>query len=299
MDFNKLELFLDIASTKNLTLTAQNFGYTQSAVSHTIKKLESELGFPLIKRTNRGVILTRDGQNLLPAIRTAITAYHHMEEAIEAIQGIQRGNICIGTYSSIAINWLPAIIKKFQHLYPDITIQIREGGLEEIETWMQEGIVDFGLISQMDGRSYDFIPLCSEPLYAVFPKDYEFSENHFPQPPFPVTAFRDYPFVASESGIDDDVAAALQNADVVPSVAFYCKDDHSIIAMVENGLGISLLPSLILEGTEHRIRKFPLNPPSHRVLGVGMLSYEALSLSARAFIAMVQDFVASNAEEHV
>ncbi len=289
MDYNRLEIFLDIASTGNLSITAKHFGYTQSAVSHSVKKLESEIGFTLLKRTNRGVELTDDGKSLLPYVRSAVTASRHLDEEIQAICGIMQGEVSIGTYSSIAINWLPAVIRRFQNQYPGVSVQIREGGLNEIEQWMQEGSVDFGLLSCPQNRTFEFTELTSEPLYAVFPPEYELPGKY--SAAFPVSAFNDYPFITSESGMDDDVAAALNDAGVKPHVAFYCKDDHSIMAMVENGLGISLLPSLILTGHEKKLKKVPLDPPASRILGTGAVSPDSLSLSALAFIRITTDYV--------
>ncbi len=292
MDITSLELLLDIASTGNLSVTARNFGYTQSAVSHTIKKLESEMGFSLLKRTNRGVELSNDLKTIMPSIRSVVNASRHLDEEIQAVQGIHRGALSIGSYSSTAINWLPMIIRRFQHQYPDISIRIREGGLEEIEEWMQDGSVDFGIMSNVDGRNYTFLPLTEEPLYAVFPTEFDLPEEY--NEAFPVTAFTDYPFITSETGMDYDVAAALQNAGVVPNVAFRCKDDHSIIAMVEKGLGVTLLPALIIRGHEDTLKKITLDPPVTRMLGIGIMSEGTLSLSARAFIEMIREFTEEN-----
>ncbi len=292
MDLSNLELLLDIADSGSLTATARHFGYTQSAVSHTIKKLESEMGFSLLKRTNRGVELTSDLRSLIPSIRNVVTASHHLDEEIEAVQGLQRGALSIGSYSSTAINWLPMIIRRFQIQYPEITIQIKEGGLEEIEEWMQEGTVDFGLLSNIEGRPYTFLSLTEEPLYAVFPPDFDLPCEY--EKSFPVTAFTDYPFITSETGMDYDVAAALDNAGIVPDIAFRCKDDHSIIAMVEKGLGITLLPALILKGHEDKLKMISLDPPVTRMLGIGVMSQEALSLSARAFIQMIEEYIEEN-----
>ncbi len=290
MNYTKLDLLVDIASTNNLSATAQNFGYTQSAVSHTIKKLEEEMGFPLLKRTNRGVELSNDAKTILPSVRAVVNATNRLDEEIQAVRGIHSGEIRIGSYSSTAINWLPAIIRRFQEQYPDISIQIREGGIDEIEHWLMDGSADFGILSLTgDDRPYNFFPLTREPLYAVFPLDYDLPEEY--ETAFPVSAFLDYPFITSETGMDYDVAAALENAGVVPKVAFYCKDDHSIMAMVENGLGVSLLPGLILQSHAGRLKKIPLDPAAERTLGIGVASYEALSLSARAFMRMIQEYV--------
>ena len=73
MDISKLALLCDVADTKNLTLSAERMGYTQSGVSHAISKLEAEMGIPIIKRTKHGVELTSEGTLLMPYIRLVVT----------------------------------------------------------------------------------------------------------------------------------------------------------------------------------------------------------------------------------
>lgn len=123
MDISKLALLCDIADTKNLTASAERMGYTQSGVSHAISKLETELGISMLKRTKRGVELTSDGEMLMPYIRLVISHYNRMDEIVDSILGLQRGSICIGTYCSVASQWLPPIILAIsanvsQHYHP-------------------------------------------------------------------------------------------------------------------------------------------------------------------------------------
>ncbi|MGL6201347.1 MAG: LysR family transcriptional regulator [Lachnospiraceae bacterium] len=187
----KLSLLSDIAVTKNLTLSAERMGYTQSAVSHAITKLESEMGISLLRRTNRGVELTKDGELLLPKIRSVITHYQRLQEDIDSLQGLQRGAVCIGTYSSIASQWLPAVIKSFQQLYLNITLSIREGGIDEIERWMYDGSVDFGFLSWRKHQHFKFTSIARDPLYAIVSPEFLLPESYYNL--FPLTAFAEYP----------------------------------------------------------------------------------------------------------
>lgn len=257
-------------------------GYTQSAVSHAISKLEMEMGLSLLSRTNHGVELTNDGELLLPYIRSIVSHYKRLEEVISSVQDLQRGSVCVGTYSSIADIWLPAVIKNFQGMHPNIGITIREGGAKQIETWLNNGQIDIGFLSKHENQNFKFIPLATDPLCAIasrklpLPHDYEVS--------FPIEAFSDYPFIASEHGVDNDVQTAFKKAGVEPFTSFYCENDHTIIPMVENDLGISLLPRMFLNGEEHSLRIMPLCPDYQRSLGIGIISDKNLSVPSREFI---------------
>ncbi|WP_448864052.1 LysR family transcriptional regulator [Dorea sp.] len=289
MDINKLALLCDVADTNNLTLSAERMGYTQSGVSHAISKLEAEMGIPLIKRTKHGVELTSEGSLLLPYIRMVVTHYQRMDDVVDSILGLQRGSICIGTYCSIASQWLPEIIRKYQQLYPNIVIRIREGGIRDIERWLYEGSIDFGFLSWKKNQNFKFLSLARDPLYAILPKNSMLPENYLEH--FPITAFADYPFIASENGVDHDVNAALEQSNVTPMTSFTCHDDHTIIPMVEKGLGFSLLPDMFLKGLDSNVLKVPVTPCSVRTLGIGILSERTLSTCAKAFIKLSQKMI--------
>lgn len=289
MDISKLALLCDIADTNNLTTSAERMGYTQSGVSHAISKLETEMDVTILKRTKRGVELTSDGKMLMPYIRLVVSHYNRMDEIVDSILGLQRGSICIGTYCSIASQWLPGVIQSFQQLYPNIAIRIREGGIQDIEQWLSEGSIDFGFLSWRKDQNYKFISLARDPLYAITAKDLPLPEEY--QEDFPISAFADYPFIASESGVDYDVAVALEKSGIKPMISFSCRDDHTIIPMVENNLGISLMPGMFLEGHDKNIKKIPVSPCAIRTLGIGMLAEKTLSTSAKAFIKLSKKII--------
>lgn len=289
MDIKKLALLCDVANTHNLTASAERMGYTQSGVSHAISKLETEMGIHLIRRTKHGVELTTDAELLLPYIQMVITHYDRMDDVLDSILGLQRGTLRIGTYCSIASQWLPSIIARFQQLYPNISLTIREGGLHDIERWLYEGSIDFGFLSWQKDQNFKFFALARDPLCAVLPLNQEIPSKY--ENSFPASAFADYPFIASEKGVDDDVSSFLTQSEANPMISFVCHDDHTIISMVEQGLGISVLPSMFLQSNRTNLRIIPVKPCTIRTLGVGYLSQEALSTSAKAFIDLTKKIV--------
>lgn len=288
MDIKYLQLIEDINQTHSLTMSAQRLGYTQSALSHSIKKIEAKLGITLLSRTNHGVALTSEAKFLLPYIQSTTSQYRAFEEAVNALHGLKKGSITIGTYSSMAIHWLPSMICAFRKTYPEIQIHVREGYADEILQWIREETVDFGLISNIAEQSFDFLPFYNEPLYAVTEESFVCPEAW--QGKFPMKAFEKYPFIASEIGVDNDVVNALRNAKVEPNVQFYCKQDQSILSMVQNGLGVTLLPGLILKNAKH-VKTIPLQEDVQRTLGIMYLSENQLSIAAKAFIEVAQSMI--------
>lgn len=292
MDINKYALFADIAETLNFTKSGENMGYTQSGVSHILKTMENELGFPLFLRTKQGVALTHNARLLLPTVRKLLAVQEKLSQTIDSINGIETGHITIACFASISRNWLPRIIYTFRQKYPGIEIELMEGGTDDIVGWVTDQQADFGLLSRRNVRGLEWISLYEDPLMAVLPKDYPLEDDTA----FSVSAFSDNPFIISAEGVDYDIHQAMEDAHIRPFIPFSSKDDHAIVSMVASHLGLSILPQLVIQGVEHLIRAVPLSPYYTRELGIAALSIKTLSPAARKFVQAVEESIAEISE---
>lgn len=288
MKIKELQILYNISRTNNVSASARSLGLSQSALSHSMKKLEKEWGIPLWKRQGNGVQLSSQAKLLLPDIEETLAHVAKLQKDIDAISGLQKGQLTIATYSSIAMHWLPDLIGQYQSLYPGIQIRIREGNVDEIAQWLQEGKADLAFFSKVEEYPCTFYEMATDPLVAVVNRDFPLKDEW--KDAFPIEAFRQFPYIASETGVDIDVSRAFLQAGFQPPVRFTCKEDQTILAMVKNGLGITLLPSLMLEGIRD-VKAIPLREPVIRTLGIGFLKEEDLSLATRCFIEMIQEEV--------
>ena len=287
MDINKYALFADIAETLNFTQSGENMGYTQSGVSHILKTMETELGFPLFLRTKQGVVLTHNAELLLPTVRKLLAVHEKLSQTIDAINGIEAGHITIACFASISRNWLPRIIYAFRKKYPGVEIELMEGGTDDIVNWVLNQQADFGLLSHRNVKGLEWISLYEDPLMAVLPKDYPLEDESA----FAVADFSDKPFIISAEGVDYDIHQAMEDAHIHPFTPFSSKDDHAIVSMVANHLGLSILPRLVIQGVEHLVRAIPLSPYYTRELGIAALSVKTLSPAARKFVQAIEESV--------
>lgn len=289
MDIKKFKLFADVAETGNFTKSGERQGYTQSGVSHILKSLEDEVGFPLFIRSKQGVSLTKNALQLLPMVRSLLAMYKTLEQNINEINGIETGSLTIATYQSISINWLPSIIHCFQSTYPGISIRLMEGGTDDIVSWIENGIADFGFLSKHNLQSLDWIPLREDPLMAIVPNDYEPKEDGY----ISIDDFQGVSFIMTAMGTDYDVHTALSKSNVVPDVRFTSKDDHAIISMVSNHLGYTILPELIVKGFESQVQVLPLLPHISRHLGIALKSKNTMSPATSKFIGLTKEMIPS------
>lgn len=280
MDIKKFQLFVDVAETKNFTRSGERMGYTQSGVSHILKSLETEMGFPLFIRNKQGVRLTKNAELILPLVRSLLSRYEILEQTVNDLNGLETGKLAIATYSSISVNWMPPIIHRFQESYPGIDISLMEGGADDIIRWINDDIADFGFVSHRNMESLEWISLCEDPLVAVLPKDH-------PAPPsgvFSIKEFEGKSFIISAIGTDYDIHYALEASGVKPDMRFSATDDHTIIAMVANKLGVSILPKLMLYHFDDRVSSYLLEPYYSRDLGIAVKSKANMSPAAVKFL---------------
>ena len=282
MDSNFSRIFIEIASCSNITKAAENLGYTQSGLSHTLNRAEDELGFRLFYRAKSGVTLTPEGRILLPAAKELDRSMEKLYETISSIQGITKGLVTIGTFQSISINMLSPVLKAFQQDYPQIKIDLKEGSIEEIHDWILDHTVDLGLTSLQENDEFDYIPLHKDPMVAVVPQWYDLKNKNY----IDIDEFENQPFILAsmDKQNDCDVDKVLKKAGIEVNVTFSSKDDIAIMSMVENGLGVSILPELITLRHFQNVHVLPLNPPFYRTLGIGLFSLENASPAAAKFI---------------
>ena len=118
MDTKKYEVLEKTVELSLLTKAAQELGLTQSGVSHMLAAIEAELQLPLLKRTRTGARLTPEGEQMMPYIHEIVRQEKLLRQAAAALHTLVTGKIRIGTFTSVATHWLPAMMMQFQQAYP-------------------------------------------------------------------------------------------------------------------------------------------------------------------------------------
>jgi DNA-binding transcriptional LysR family regulator len=137
------------------------------------------------------------------------------------------------------------------------------------------------------------VALMEDRLLAILPLNSRFASY----PRFPLVECETEPFISLLESSDHDARRALDAAGVKPNVRFYTKDDYAIIAMVEQGLGTSLMSEMMLQGFKENVTQVPLDPPAYRKLGIACRDKDRLSLAASAFMEHVKRWVAAHYPE--
>lgn len=277
---NQYLALLRVLECNSFSDAARVMGYTQSAVSQMIKALEEELGVTLLLRSRTGVTLTREGELLLPYIRDVANAHRMLSEQAANFHGLQSGTIRIGTFTSVSSRLLPPVMKAFKEAHPNLRFELHQGVYSEIEEWVRAGVVDFGFTDASRVTPFVCEPVFQDTMLAVLPEGHPLGENIFVQ----VGQLKREPFILLDEGRGGGIVHDMVAAHPEIDVQYHVADDYSILTMVENRLGIAILPELVLKNTNHRVIARQLQPQLRRTLGVIYPKREGLSTAARAFL---------------
>lgn len=280
MNLQKYLAFVKTAEYGSFTRAAEILSYSQSSISRMIADLEKEWNVVLLERSVGGVKLTSDGTKILPYAKNVVAEYEKLQMEIDELNGLQSGLIRIGTFSSVATHWLPNIIKAFQKDYPNIDYELLLGDYTEIEEWISEGRVDCGFLRLPTKSDFESVFLKQDKLLAIIPENHPLKDCD----KFSVKALCDEPFMLLEKGAKAEVSEIFERENLTPNVKFTTWDDYAVMSMVESGLGISILPELILKRIPYRIIAKELDVPACRDIGLALKSKKTASLAVRRFI---------------
>lgn len=284
MNIQKYMAFIKTVEYGSFTKAAEALDYSQSGISRMINDLEKEWKVSLLERGRTGTRLTSDGLKLLPRIQNVCAEYQKLQMLVDELNGLQSGLIRIGTFSSVATHWLPNIIKEFQKDYPNIDYELLLGDYTEIEEWILEGRVDCGFLRLPAHPDLETIFLEQDKLLVILPESHPLAGCER----FPVEALCNDPFMLQEKGAKAEVSEIFERYNLTPKVRFTTWDDYAIMSMVESGLGISILPQLILRRVPYHIVTKELDMPSYRNIGLALRDKKSISLAIKRFMEYLQ-----------
>ena len=272
MSLKKYEAFVKTVELGSLTKAAETLGSTQSRISHILSDLEKEYGLTLLHRSRGGVELTEAGAMILPKMQAVLRKDQELQALVEDIHSADAGTVRLGAFTSVAVHWLPGMIRAFQEAHPRTELEMHNGDYHDMEQWLQQGDVDLGFVTLPAPQGVQAIPLAQDPLVAILPKGHRLSVLDR----IPIQELDRDPFISLLQSSSHDIHRALDNAGVRPNINFTTKDDYAILAMVEQGLGISIVPQLLLRGRTQNLVVRPLEPQATRTIALAIPDGPAL-----------------------
>ncbi|WP_445681863.1 LysR family transcriptional regulator [Radicibacter daui] len=245
MEIRQLQHFVAVASEEHFTRAAQRLNIVQSALSASVRALEEELGIKLFIRSTRQVRLTAAGRLFLEKAEAVLDAAGEARGAIEAIKGLRRGRLGVGTVQSLpAFLDLPQLLARFRSLHPQVAIKLCQGSADHLLEKVRGGRLDLA-----------FLPMCETPpniatrliaceaLVLVCAHEHPLAGHTA----VPLGDLAGEPFVdfVADWGTRKLIDNAFFEAGVERHTAFEVSDLDTLLGLVANGLGVALIPEAI------------------------------------------------------
>lgn len=261
------QVFQAVVEQGSFRKAAEVMNLTPSAVSHSISAMEQELGFTLFTRSKNGISLTNYGETLQPYINAVLSSEESLNQAVFNLNGLQQGIVKIGCFSSVCTNWMPDIIKSFKEEYPGINLEIYQGTYADVSEWIKNGTVDMGFLSVSSAKDLPIVPLYRDPLLCVVPKG--FAKNPATEA-MTISEMHDKVFVSQMESTDADIQKFLQDNGLNVRSAYHVVDDLSQIAIVAKGLGICIMPRMVMNDIPYMVDMYPTDPAASRIIGISV-----------------------------
>jgi len=265
MQLHQLRYFVAVADVRHFTQAAELVGITQPSLSKQIHALEADLGAALFERIRGNVGLTPAGAVLLPLARRILADVETAEREVQELVGLRRGRVRLGATPSLATSLAPPVLRRFRDAYPGVDLRVQEDGSQDLVRALLRGDLDLALIilpEQGVDPGLRVEPLLRESLVVASVDPVPAAEG---TGSLHITDLRDQPLVMFRTGYDlrDATLAACRAAGFEPTVAVDGGEMDSVLSFVAAGLGLALVPGIVVAGRPG-IRVTPLTPPGVR-----------------------------------
>ncbi|WML44233.1 LysR family transcriptional regulator [Neobacillus sp. PS3-40] len=246
MELRQLKYFIEVAKQEHISIAAETLHIAQSAVSRQISNLEAELGVQLLQREGRNIKLTHIGKLFAEQAVISLNAIANAKQLIDEYVDPERGTIRIGFPSSLASNTLPRIIKAFKKEHPDVRFHLRQGGYDFLIEGIKKREIDLafiGPIPKFDSNIHSDI-LFTENFVALLPNNHLLADKET----ISLSQLEKERFILFPEGfiLRKIVEDACLQAGFQPFIPCEGEDLDAIKGLVSAGIGITLLPELIL-----------------------------------------------------
>ncbi len=244
MDFGQIEAFVQVSTHSSFSRAAEALHLTQPSITARIQALERELGEELFERGGRGVRLTDAGHVFLPYVEHILQQLQEGRDAVEEVRNVQLGSLRLGSAITISTYVLPTILNRFCTDYPLVDVVIRTGRSEQVLNMLLADEVQVGLLRTLSHPDTESIPLYDDEIVLVAHPDHAFATSGKAT----IAEVASEPIVlfdrgSSYYGLIHDL---FRKANVIPNVAMELDSLEATKRMVEEGLGVALVPEVTI-----------------------------------------------------
>ncbi|GAA3407340.1 LysR family transcriptional regulator [Paenibacillus hodogayensis] len=241
MELNQMEYFLTVAKLQHVTRAAESLSITQPALSHSIAKLEEELGMPLFERSGRNVRLNACGELFAARVERVLQEIKKGKQELEAFANPDTGVVSIAFLNIFGTRLVPWFISKFRERYPDVRFELQQGTDSFVRSRLETGASDLCIsLPRWDEPGFAWHPVCSYRLDMAVPSGHRWQDRGS----IGLAELASEPYIGlkNQCGLKSVLDRLFAAAGVKPNVLYEAEDLPTVSGFVSAGLGISVLP---------------------------------------------------------
>ncbi len=278
METFKVKAMLSAIKHKSLSKAAEEFSYTPSAFSHILTNFEQELGVKIFERSSKGVSLSADGEKLYQAFCDMRKAEDKVWEIVSGIKGTKDVSLHIASFSSMSRQLVSGVVKRIKKEYPHIKLNVSVA--DNVTGWIEENKADVVFADSGSFLGSDWLPLFEDEYCVIAQKGFFDGEEVIER-----EELYDYPYIYTEGFHTEKYIDTNKFKEIT---IFSSEDDLSILNMVKDGLGFSIIPRLVIKGSESEFDVLRLEPSFKRTMGVAFNRRKIEELGLLKFIKSIK-----------
>ena len=279
-----LKVFLTVSETQSLLEASRKLGRTMSAISMSLKQFEDEIGAPLFESSRKSK-LTEMGSQIYKIAHMEVA---HFEASIDKIERLAKGSsgkVSLAVTPSFANSILPQIIKDFISINPDVELEVRDMSSSEIVIDVESHRSDIGISSLPATNGLENLKFCSDQFGVIcradHPKLKAKSEVVWGD-------LKEFNFIGN--GLCDLIHDA-EFTQILNQSKIFVPNTGSLIGLVQAGVGVSVMPELIVENLSEDIRFIPISgTKARRDVFIITKNYNILSPVVQSFVDKIKAF---------
>jgi DNA-binding transcriptional LysR family regulator len=286
MTLLQLQVFIVVCQEKSFTRAGEALKMTQSAVSQAIGNLENELGVRLLNRDRHGITVTHIGERVLSHARDMMQHTYEMHQEVTAAIGSESGTLRIAVTPTVSARLLPELLASFHSSHPDIQTTVLEGEENEVNNWLVNHFVDVSFTAQpADGL--DVAGSVSDEFLLFIPKDHKFTQYSSVS----LKQIQDEPYIQLKSDSVSFIKESFKQQGLSQIVKYEFGEICTILAMIEKGLGVSILPKMSIPVLPPHVTGIALSPPLTRNIQLVVRDMNRITPTCADFVLHVKEHI--------
>jgi LysR family transcriptional activator of glutamate synthase operon len=262
MELRQLRYLVALAEERHFTRAAAREHIAQPALSQQLRRLEDEVGLPLVERTTRRVALTDAGELLVARARRVLAEVEAAQTELDALRGVQRGHVTVGAMHTMGPVDVSLVLAIFHERHPGVELTVREESSEELAEMLRVDELDLAFLSvteRIESHGLGLQQLVSEELVAVLPTDHQFAGRRRVR----MAELSGEKFISYRDGsrLREVLVSAGRAAGYEPRVTLESNESQRIRRLVARGLGVAILPRSDAVGPGAEIAAVTLTTP--------------------------------------